>query len=563
MTDETASANEIAADASADNTAAAIDLADYRLATGTFGITARNLSVERVWAIDDLDPSAAPELRTVIHGQAFVQYGDVRVIGEEKRFTEFNINLRSRENARTEHKWAKTHELRDDGPDTWERRHRRRRDETLNESPPTAVLSVGTYEGSDWHDIECELDPNLLQQLADEMLVGRVDQLTMRIKWVDGFAKKWSPRGTLWLYKPAPYEYHPDPAPDPIYGHVTHVAWVPAMGRVPVGAATAATKADEAAATVATKADEALEKWLAKTKANGVFKDEKGRRARYASAAVEAAKASVAWFKQHDDPNDPDRVADHLEYQLEETVRFVQQLDEALHPDKSVFAVDTSKLWFHRDFKRFYFFAKKPSQRGAAIDRTDLDICAGEYLEHPEFRTPHLDWALIDALAFADIVSTVGALAEQKIGWAYELADGNMLKLYGYKALGWGLWLIGIAINWGWPAAAVVYLSNGHLSPWSMAGLAAYYALLLLGVLVGIGRRIRNLFFREPSPIQRLEKLIHEMERTYHALGTGRVSDRVRRAFDLAFENGVLWNPRIFEILDAVPAPEPATVARS
>ena len=41
------------------------------------------------------------------------------------------------------------------------------------------------------------------------------------------------------------------------------------------------------------------------------------------------------------------------------------------------------------------------------------------------------------------------------------------------------------------------------------------------------------------------------MERTYHTLGTGRISDRVRRAFDLAFENGVLWNPQILEILDA------------
>ena len=37
----------------------------------------------------------------------------------------------------------------------------------------------------------------------------------------------------------------------------------------------------------------------------------------------------------------------------------------------------------------------------------------------------------------------------------------------------------------------------------------------------------------------------------YHTLGTGRISDRVRRAFDFAFENGVLWNPQILEILDA------------
>ena len=69
------------------------------------------------------------------------------------------------------------------------------------------------------------------------------------------------------------------------------------------------------AATAATKADKALQTWLAKTEANGVFKDEKGRRVRYASAAVDAAKAVAAWFKQYDDPKDPDRVAYHLEYQ--------------------------------------------------------------------------------------------------------------------------------------------------------------------------------------------------------------------------------------------------------
>jgi hypothetical protein len=63
--------------------------------------------VKRVWAVGDfdleaiydLDLMAAPELRTVIHGQAFVQYGDVRVIGGDKCFTEFRINLQSRESA--------------------------------------------------------------------------------------------------------------------------------------------------------------------------------------------------------------------------------------------------------------------------------------------------------------------------------------------------------------------------------------------------------------------------------------------------------------------------------
>jgi hypothetical protein len=496
--------------------------------------------MKRVWAIDERDRNTAPELRTVIQGQAFVQYGDVRAIGDDKPFKEFQINLLSSDNVRADYDWCKAHESRRDASYTWERQRQKLQDEVLAVSPPTAVLSVGKWEGADWTYIECKLDPSLLQQLADEMLAGRLEQLTIGIEWVDGLTDRWIPY-TLWLYKPAPDKSHSDPGPDPVHGHVTHVSWKPVTNHSHAHAG-----ADDAGAA---KLDEHLRKWLINAETEQL-KDENGHRVRCANAAIDAVKAVAAWFKQHDDPNDPDRIAYRLEYHLEESVRFVKDLDQALHPKKSEFADDTSKLWFHRDFKRFYSFAKKPSQRANAIDGISLAGSVGEYLDHPEFHTPYLDWVLIDALTFVQCVSTVEAFAEQKIGWTYELADGSTLKLYGYKVLGWGLWLIGVAIGWGWPAV-VVYLNDGHLSPWSMAGLAAYYALSLLGVLVGIGRKIRNLFTREPSPIRRLEKLIHEMERPYHALATGRISDRVRRAFDKSFEAGVLWNPQIFQILDA------------
>ena len=39
------------------------------------------------------------------------------------------------------------------------------------------------------------------------------------------------------------------------------------------------------------------------------------------------------------------------------------------------------------------------------------------------------------------------------------------------------------------------------------------------------------------------------MEQLCHALSTGRIDDRVRRAFDKSFEAGVLWNPQIFSLL--------------
>ena len=103
--------------------------------------------------------------------------------------------------------------------------------------------------------------------------------------------------------------------------------------------------------------------------------------------------------------------------------------------DKSEFADDRYELWYHRDFKHFYSSVKKPSRRVGVI-HWNLAICAPEYLKHPEFHTPYLDWVLIDALAFVEIVATVETLAEHRIGWAYDLADGSLVKLYAYKALG-------------------------------------------------------------------------------------------------------------------------------
>jgi hypothetical protein len=55
------------------------------------------------------------------------------------------------------------------------------------------------------------------------------------------------------------------------------------------------------------------------------------------------------------------------------------------------------------------------------------------------------------------------------------------------------------------------------------------------------------------SPTHRPSRLFPQVRCSKSQAGrwfTGRISDRVRRAFDLAFENGVLWSPQIFQILD-------------
>jgi hypothetical protein len=59
MTNETGTASDTTADASAKT--AATDLSNYGWMTSTFYVTARNLSVKRVWAIDDFDREKGPD----------------------------------------------------------------------------------------------------------------------------------------------------------------------------------------------------------------------------------------------------------------------------------------------------------------------------------------------------------------------------------------------------------------------------------------------------------------------------------------------------------------------
>jgi hypothetical protein len=79
MTNDSGGANDTDADPSAKT--AATDFSNYGWMTRTFYVTARNLSVKRVWAIDDFDREKGPELRLLIQGRASVQHGDEQAPG--------------------------------------------------------------------------------------------------------------------------------------------------------------------------------------------------------------------------------------------------------------------------------------------------------------------------------------------------------------------------------------------------------------------------------------------------------------------------------------------------
>ena len=292
--------------------------------------------------------AASQEFDARLVGRARARHGEVRIIGESQSYSEFDLILRPIDVNR---RWIAPDKSKEEGTDTPERLQVLI-NRTLAKKPPTASLGIwGSGELiQPAQALDCQLSANSLQQLEADVLAGRVEQVELGIEWI-GLRRVFGSEWGLFRVKE-------NRQPEPLRGHVTHVSWI---------LATEHTRIDAAAQGAAgAKVDQHLRKWLAQAEAE-CLKDEKGRRVRYANAAIDAAKAVAAWFKQHDDPNDPDRIAYHLEGQLEEAIRFVQQLDEALHPDKSIFADDTSKLWFHRDFKRFYSFAPKPSQREAAV----------------------------------------------------------------------------------------------------------------------------------------------------------------------------------------------------
>lgn len=243
------------------------------------------------------------------------------------------------------------------------------------------------------------------------------------------------------------------------------------------------------------------------------------------------------------------------EEKVSDAHEFIISLDGALHQEWGPFANERGcrgQLWQHRDLLHLYR-STKASERDYFVNLRDLKDAAREYIESPWLHNLYLDWVFLDALTAGEIVVAMEKLQIAKLGFVYAICDGVAWKLALWR---WVSPLVSL-LEWFAPAALAIYFSS--LSPWVFWLAGVYYATALVFLITWLGWRIRLLIRRQPTPAQKLMKIVDEAGRAYHSLaGPILHLPSIIKAFENATVNGVTFDHITYYILDHVSKKNPA-----
>lgn len=166
----------------------------YGFAIRTFWIKGTDLSVSRRWEREwIIDPNGGARFSISIAGKAVSEKDSVCVIGGDRETKEFDLTIKSDENAAREWEWHKAHDIYENNGTAPELRISDRIGEALSKTPPTATLYVTE---DDWEigskggwSIECAVPSTVLAQLETEVLAQRVRDLYIGVEWVAGLVR--------------------------------------------------------------------------------------------------------------------------------------------------------------------------------------------------------------------------------------------------------------------------------------------------------------------------------------------------------------------------------------
>jgi len=217
----------------------------FGLAIRTFWAVGRGLSVTRSFKSGRFFDEA-PEFGHTISGTGVSTEDDVCIIGTRIETKEFPLRIGSDVHAESIWKRHKGNDITQPS-DTPQYRLRKLVHDNLDKSPPTASLGymsadreVGLEAG--WW-LECDIPPNVLEQLVTDILEGRVHEISLGIKWEAGLVQdEHAPPNfpTTWGLYSMPEEGD-GRSPEPLWGHVVSCAWGLRNERVWTGVAVGST----------------------------------------------------------------------------------------------------------------------------------------------------------------------------------------------------------------------------------------------------------------------------------------------------------------------------------
>jgi hypothetical protein len=518
----------------------------FTVSTRTFHLTGYGLKIAHQWSRSGPGLDLKPEWSISIHGVAVADTDDVCVIGSWLLAREFDLTISS--DRMVEQTWQEIKRSSllaygDKPINSPERRIRYSQYELLDKSPPTATLFLtdnapeSENNVSRW-SLECKVSDTILDQLVTDIIVHQADIVNIGIKWAAGRLKAdaWDTEmfqalsdepisftRNIWGLFKLPGEE----LPEPLRGHVSSFRWMLGTQR-----ATQLRLSSERLSQVHNEWITYF--WKLHQEKSDQDKDKPWMGRRSAQIVRRVAKTVLEWHREHEES------PHNLRVRLNQAQRFVERLDGALHSKRGPIA-NESRFWNHLGHLEELYRTWKASDLVNFIDSFELYKVVVQYIDTPWLHSAYLDWLLLDAMTFAQIVGFYEFYAKRRYWIAYTLSGGAYWKMFLWRL---ALTPLTFLLRWGLPAVACYFIAD-----WSVAGAVAlgvvWYGLMLFMVAVGLW----GLLSGKLTP----SRLIGEMEKVYAVL-TGPVMHvrTVAAAFERAAERGVIWDQPILCILDRV-----------
>jgi hypothetical protein len=502
-----------------------------------FLVTGYALRAVRRWEREAFESDEVPRFSISISGVGVATTDDVCIIGTDRSSQAFGLQIRSDRDIAKE--WETIRRLDEvaygeQGIGTPERQLRDLQYDVLNKEPPTATL----FFNKGWN-LECNIPEAVLAQITAGIDTQEVDQVTIGINWECGLVQPYEPFGRLLARSSrnatwGMFTLPGNTEPEPLRGHISVLEWRPSREpwspKLPQN--------DNLAL--------ACDQWL-KTVEQDATSEHKIQISGRINGILRTFSEGIMKLSSQE-VSSPDL----LKYRLDYGLRFLTRLDEALHPQDGPFSKE-GYIWLHRNISQIYQNTTA-SQRNNFIDSHSLREILFEYSFNPWLNTTYLDWVMLDAIAAGSIISVTDAYLEQRDGVAYTLADGVRWKVSLLKfILRLTAWLIG----WGLPAVVCYFIAERSIPAAVVTG-AIWYGLNVLGLILRVWSKAFLLFTTGKTAGRRFAHLFDEMGRAYGWLsGPVMHVDSVRRAFDRAAEQGIIWDQQIFYILDRLANQKP------
>lgn len=199
----------------------------FELAIRTFWLKVTELRIARKWQRKDVEDGAA-KFDVGIGGKARSE-DMVVIIGGTQSTSDFHFHLNADDPTES---WTWTKEMDIDfdaqNESTPERKLKKRIYGELDKAPPTATLfwsdadwEIGIEEG--WC-VECTIPSEVRDQLVQDILAGKTNEVSIGIKWVGGLVRdKHVPPSvtTAWGL----FRIEADRSPEPLHGQVESLTW--------------------------------------------------------------------------------------------------------------------------------------------------------------------------------------------------------------------------------------------------------------------------------------------------------------------------------------------------